>query len=120
MGTLCCPLGKSAYIVVGRYNFFRGVIGVYIFFEGSENNRHDAFIDEPASHKTIMMRREAITEWLKKGVSKSVQQEIENHLSDTKNPNRYVSAAFSSLSGREVAKACSQLQEKGNFFFTNA
>lgn len=60
-----------------------------------------------------MMRKEAVTEWLRKCADTAVRQEVEKHRSNTKDSNRHVSVVLSLLSGREIEDACSHLQKQG-------
>lgn len=59
-----------------------------------------------------MLRKEAITEWLKKCAAQTIQKEVEE--SETlKEPNKYVTGVLSLLSGREIEDACVRLQNAG-------
>lgn len=68
--------------------------------------------DDPLSHKTIMMRKEAITEWLKKSATSVISEEVEK-CNVSKQNNKHVAAVMSLLSGREMEDACSRLQKAG-------
>lgn len=60
-----------------------------------------------------MMRKEAVTDWLKKCANFSVRNEVNKHLNDITKQDRYISAVLALLSGREIEEACSTLQKNG-------
>ncbi|KAK6637009.1 hypothetical protein RUM43_010680 [Polyplax serrata] len=71
--------------------------------------------EDPLSHKTMMARKEALTEWLKTCAAKTIRKEVEESDS-SREPNKHVSAVLSLLSGREIEEACDRLQKNGDHF----
>lgn len=69
------------------------------------------------SHQTVMLRKEAVSEWLEDVVHQKVRQEIAALLdepSGTQDKEHHISAVLSLLSGRKILEACQNTQDCGN------
>lgn len=71
---------------------------------------------ESSSHQTIMLRKEAVSEWLEEDVQQKVRQEtaaLLDESSGTQDKEHHISAVLSLLSGRKILEACQKTQDCG-------
>jgi len=69
-----------------------------------------------SSHQTIMLRKEAVSEWLEDVVQQKVRQETAALLDETSGPQdkeRHIPTVLSLLSGRKILEACQKTQDCG-------
>jgi hypothetical protein len=70
---------------------------------------------DSSSHQTIMLRKEAVSEWLEDVVQQKVRQETAALLDEpgTQDKEHHISTVFSLLSGRKILEACQKTQDCG-------
>jgi len=71
---------------------------------------------DSSSHQTIMLRKEAVSEWLEDVVQQKVRQEtaaLQDEPSGTQDKECHIPTVFSLLSGRKILEACQKTQDCG-------
>lgn len=71
---------------------------------------------DSSSHRTVMLRKEAVSEWLEDVVQQKVRQETAALLDEscgTQDKEHHIATVFSLLSGRKILEACQKTQECG-------
>lgn len=71
---------------------------------------------DSSSHQTVMLRREAVSEWLEDVVQQRVRQETATLLDESskaQDKEHHIPAILSLLSGRKVLEACEKTQDCG-------
>lgn len=69
-----------------------------------------------SSHQTVMLRREAVSEWLEDVVQQKVRQEtaaFSDESSKTRDKEHHIPVVLSLLSGRKILEACEKMQSCG-------
>lgn len=79
-----------------------------MFFFNSMKFHLNLFVDDPNSHGVIMMRKEALTEWLKNCSEALVESEVESRTGPE--------ATLSLLTGRVILRACQVAQSRGDHY----
>lgn len=72
------------------------------------------------SHQTVMLRREAVSEWLEDVVQPKVRQETAKLLDESsrvQDKEHHIPAVLSLLSGRKILEACKKTQDCGKVNF---
>ena len=71
---------------------------------------------DSSSHQTVMLRKEAVSEWLEDVVQQKVRQETAALLdepSGTQDKEHHISTILSLVSGRKILEACLKTQDCG-------
>ncbi|KAJ9574028.1 hypothetical protein L9F63_008554, partial [Diploptera punctata] len=70
------------------------------------------------SHNTVMLRRQAVSEWLEDVLSNTVKQETATLLENPHDDEHHIPVVLSLLTGRKILDACQQTQQSGDHYMS--